>query len=192
MGNRIIAITGGIGAGKSVVSRILATLGYTVYDCDSRAKTLMDSSDAIKSRIAAEIAAEAVVDGIIRRDVLAAIVFSDPALLQRLNDIVHRHVRHDIALESNRTPLLFIETAILYESGLDRMVDSVWEVTAPEEIRVSRIVSRNGCSAAEARARIESQRRSSDRCHHSVHTIVNDGIEPLLPRVLELLKSHGI
>ncbi|MDE7154465.1 MAG: dephospho-CoA kinase [Muribaculaceae bacterium] len=189
MKNRIIAITGGIGAGKSVVSRMLVALGYTVYDCDSRAKVLMDSSDEIKSRIGAEIAPEVVADGIIRRDMLAAIVFSDPEKLLKLNNIVHHHVRRDIALESSRVPLLFIETAILYESGLDGMVESVWEVTAPETVRVGRIVSRNSCSEAEARARIESQRRTPARLHPSIHKIINDGVEPVLPRVLELLKT---
>ena len=185
MNTRIIAITGGIGAGKSVVSRILTTLGFRVYDCDSRAKVLMDNSSEIKRRIAEEIASEAVVDDEIRRDVLASVVFSDAEKLRILNSIVHHHVRCDIAetAASCGVPVLFIETAILYESGLDK----VWDVTAPEDIRVERIINRNHCKAEQARARIESQRIIVTDPHPAVHTIINDNLTPLLPQILRRL-----
>lgn len=189
MKTRIIAITGGIGAGKSVVSRILTTLGFRVYDCDSRAKVLMDNSSEIKRSIAEEIAAEAVVDDEIRREVLASVVFSDAEKLRILNSIVHHHVRCDIAetAASCGVPVLFIETAILYESGLDKMVEQVWEVTAPEDIRVERIINRNHCTAEQARARIESQRITVTDPHPAVHTIINDNLTPLLPQILKRL-----
>ncbi|MDE6265914.1 MAG: dephospho-CoA kinase [Muribaculaceae bacterium] len=189
MGARIIAITGGIGAGKSVVSRMLTAMGHDVYDCDSRAKALMDNSGEIKRRIAEEIAAEAVDGDKILRPVLAEIVFNNPDKLLILNSIVHQYVREDIAREAagSDAPVMFIETAILYESGLDRMVSQVWDVTAPEPVRIERVVARNGCTADHARARIESQRIVVENPHHAVHTIVNDNITPLLPQVLHLL-----
>lgn len=173
------------------MSRILSLLGYPVYDSDSRAKALMDSSLEIKNRIAAEVAAEAIVDNEIRRDILAEVVFGNPDKLLALNNIVHHHVRRDILREaaSSSEGVLFVETAILYESGIDRMVSQVWEVTAPEQIRIERVMQRNHCSREQAIARIESQRFTPEHPHHSVHPIINDGLTPVLPRVLHLLRN---
>ena len=109
--NRFIAITGGIGSGKSTVSRCLTTLGYPVYDCDSQAKTLMDSNPEIISRIASEVCSEAVTDGKINRTVLASAVFADIKKLHRLNEIVHGSVRADIRRwreSHSQYPVLFL------------------------------------------------------------------------------------
>ncbi|MDE7143624.1 MAG: dephospho-CoA kinase, partial [Muribaculaceae bacterium] len=114
----IVAITGGIGSGKSVVSRILRCMGYPVYDCDSEARRLMDGSAEILSRIAGEISPDAIgADGRLRRDVLSAMVFSDSSKLQCLNSIVHGAVRKHLlsTVASCGSPLFFFETAILYE-----------------------------------------------------------------------------
>ena len=106
-----IAICGGIGSGKSIVSRILTVLGFDVYDCDREAKRLMDADDAIKDAIAREIAGECIVDGTIDRPRLAGIVFSDSVKLEALNAIVHAAVRRHLAawpgpgaLNSSRPP----------------------------------------------------------------------------------------
>ena len=120
----LIAVTGGIGAGKSVVCRVLRTMGYPVFDCDSEAKALMDADCDIKRRIAIEIDESAVCCGNIDRRRLAEIVFADVAKLEILNSIVHGAVRQRIA-EWEQTlagRLLFVETAILFPSGLNRLV----------------------------------------------------------------------
>ena len=191
---RIIAVAGGIGSGKSVVSRMLRVMGRPVYDCDSRAKELMDRSDEIKRRIAGEISAAAInPDGSINRKVLADEVFADKAKLQTLNAIVHEAVRNDIRrwADSLDEPACWVESAIIYESGIDRMVDEVWEVYAPEELRIARVMSRNSCSREQVEARIASQSRPAGAGRHpSVHTIVNDGVTALLPQVLSLLDDE--
>lgn len=186
---RLIAISGGIGSGKSVVSAIVGRLGYRVYDCDSRAKRLMDEDKSILQRLAADIDADAVADGRIDRRRLASVVFGDAGKLARLNEIVHGAVRADLALwvANGRCEPLFVETAILYQSGLDRMVDEVWDVTAPEALRVVRVMKRNGLTAAEVEARIESQTVDVDKPHANVHKIVNDGESALLPQIERLL-----
>ena len=187
----LTAITGGIGAGKSVVSQVLRTLGYEVFDCDIEARRLMDSDQDIKHRLSSEISPETVnADGLIDRRRLSEIVFSDKIMLERLNSIVHSSVREEI--ERWRTldrpnDRIFVETAILYESGLDRMVDAVWLVDAPEEIRITRVMSRNKCTADEVRARIQSQKYIPEQPHSSVYNILNDGFEPVLPQILSLL-----
>ena len=90
---KTIAITGGIGAGKSVVSTILRLMGYYVFDCDTEAKAIMDGSDAIKTALVTHIHEKAVVDGVIDRRLIAGVVFSDAAKLDKLNAIIHEAVR---------------------------------------------------------------------------------------------------
>lgn len=188
----IVAITGGIGAGKSVVSRILRAVGIEVYDCDAEAKRLMDCSPDIKRRLSDEIHSSTVrPDGSIDRGALASIVFADTEKLSLLNSIVHSSVRDDIARRAAASSgsLFFIETAILYQSGLDRMADRVWEVTAPENVRIERVMKRNGCSAEEVKRRISSQQFQPEKLHRSVAEIVNDDLSPVLPQVLTLLET---
>lgn len=185
---RLVAVTGGIGSGKSVVCRILSALGHEVYDCDSRAKWLMDNSAGIKEELCRAIHPDVVKDGCIDRSMLSGIVFSDACKLQALNSIVHGAVLADIARwAETKEGNIFVETAILYQSGLDRMVDEVWEVTAPEHMRVERVMKRNGMPEADVRARINSQVFEPGRRHARVRQIVNDGLQSLLLRIDALL-----
>lgn len=189
----LVAISGGIGAGKSVVSRILRTKGYEVYDCDSRARLIMDNSEEIKQRLCAEIHPEAVrPDGTIDRGQVAAVVFSDPDRLAALNAIVHDAVRADIRVwrDSTDAKLAFIETAILYQSGLDRMVDEVWEVVVPEDVRIARVCLRDNTDPEAVRRRIASQRFTPTQPHPSVHTIINDDRHSLLLQIVALLSQE--
>ncbi|MDE6555803.1 MAG: dephospho-CoA kinase [Duncaniella sp.] len=193
MSKKLIAITGGIGSGKSVVSSILRSLGYEVYDCDSRAKINGDSDYEIKAKLVSEISPDCVdSEGNVRRDRVAEIVFANPDALNRLNLLTHAAVRDDIrrqAAISENNPL-FVETAILYQSELDLMVDEVWVVKAPEELRIGRVMERNGLEREQVIARIESQDGyKPQRRHAVVRELVNDEILPLLPQVEELLKN---
>lgn len=193
MTTRLIAVAGGIGSGKSVVCGILRAMGYPVYDCDSRAKAIMDSDSTIKERIACEICAEAICpDGSIDRKRLAQIVFADPAKLSTLNSAVHSAVIIDMKVwaESQQSSLAFVETAILYQSGIDRMVDAVWEVTAPESVRIERVMRRSGLSAEEAAARIEAQRFKPQNRHPKEYLIENGGEFSLLAQINALLQRN--
>lgn len=188
----LTAITGGIGSGKSIVSKILAAMGYPVYDCDSQAKLLMDQDDQIKKALCSEIHADCVrTDGSINRERLSEIVFGDAGALCRLNAIVHAAVRLDLKrwcganIGSGR---LFVETAILYQSGLDVMVDDVWSVDAPAELRIERVMARNSFSRQQVEARIASQDSYVPTIlHPRVFSIINDGCIPLLPQIENLL-----
>jgi dephospho-CoA kinase len=190
----IISITGGIGSGKSVVSKILLTLGYSVYDCDSRAKSLMDNSDEIKAEIAQQISSEVVKDGSINRPLLASIVFADKQKLSRLNSIVHTHVKRDLTAWAERkadAKIVFVETAILYGSGLHQVVDCDWRVIAPEEVRIARVIDRNKATREQVKQRIASQAQEESYRHISTLQIVNDNETPLLPQILELVNKHA-
>lgn len=187
----IVAVAGGIGSGKSVVCQVLMAMGYEVYDCDSRAKWLMDNSPAIKQAIAERISPLAIsAEGDIRRYVLSKIVFSDAGKLKILNEITHQAVREDIARwveRPHRRYPLFIETAILYESRLDAMVHEVWEVTAPTALRVERVMRRSALTREQVLARISAQSRPASRVHPCISLIINDNEHPLLPQIHALL-----
>lgn len=187
---RLIAITGGIGSGKSVISDILRAMGHKVYDCDTRAKALMDTDESIKDDLINLISINAVrSDRTIDRKLLSEIVFNDPDALSRLNSIVHRAVRADLRRwrDTSSDKTVWVETAILYASRLDREVDEVWEVTAPTELRVQRVMKRNSMSREQVLARISSQSTTAAQLHPLTKTIVNDGVEPVLPQILSLL-----
>ncbi|MCI9606879.1 MAG: dephospho-CoA kinase [Muribaculaceae bacterium] len=187
----LIALTGGIGCGKSVVARILGILGYEVYDCDSRAKALMDADSCIKTQIRETLCDKAVdANGNIDRRLLAEIVFSDQRKLEVLNGIVHSAVRKDLLNWHCGDKPAFVETAILYQSGLDRIVDAVWDVAAPPELRIERVMARNGLSRRQVIDRIEAQDSFEVLSPHPVVcSILNDGVMPVLPQVLSLLSS---
>ncbi len=189
----LIAITGGIGSGKSVVAEMLRSMGHCVYDCDSRARTLMDSNPEIAQQIAQSISPQAInPDGSISRARLGEIVFYNPDKLQQLNKITHQHVLADLDRwvdEHAGTPVVWVETAILYQSGLDKMVDRIWEVTAPEDVRINRVMDRNSLSRTHVQSRIDSQRHEVPANHPSVETIVNDDLSPLLPQIETLLQQ---
>lgn len=188
---RLAIISGGIGAGKSVVSRILESMGYPVYDSDSRAKRLMDSSAHIMEQLRLNFGDKTVRDGVIDRKHLSAIVFNAPGKLEILNRIVHGAVVDDVKawLETLNTEIAFVETALLYQSRLDLLADEVWEVTAPVEIRICRVISRNNMTEHQVRARIDSQNFTPENPHANVKTIVNDDTTPLLPQIERYLKE---
>lgn len=190
-----VAVAGGIGSGKSVVCRILRAMGFEVFDTDSEAKRIMDADRRIHERLNAEIHPQAVVDGKLDRARISAVVFASAPKLEALNRIVHAAVRRELSawIEAHSASApLFVETAILYQSGLDKMVDRVWEVTAPEEVRVGRVMKRNGLSDAQVRSRIEAQRFTPDTVHPRVTELVNDGAEALLPQIERALAELGL
>ena len=183
----LTGITGGIGAGKSVVSRVLALRGYTVYDCDSCAKELMDSDPALREAVCSAAGRDLYSSGTLDRRVLAEVIFSDEARRRNVNRVVHAAVRRDIEAlaRSCADRLLFVESAILVTSHLDEITDAIWLVTAPEPMRMQRVMQRNPEMDA---ARIERRMRAQDGEFAAlpaakVTVIPNDGLHPLLEAV---------
>ncbi len=185
--SRIIAITGGIGAGKSVVASILRHAGFGVYDCDMRAKLLMNTSPAIRQALVGRFGPEVYSEnGDLDRAALSSIIFNDKDALAFVNSVVHPAVRDDIvqwSVQQDKAPA-FVETAILQESGLDAMVDEVWIVTAPVEVRIERVIKRNATTRERVLERIHSQRDQFTGINKKIVEIANDGIVPLLPQVM--------
>lgn len=188
--NTIIAITGGIGAGKSVVSSILRNMGYSVYDCDSRAKELMNTSTLIKEKLTSRFGNDIYLsDSVLNKEKLGSIIFNSHEDLKYVNGVVHPVVKDDM-LEWNEEQCqhpAFVETAILKESGLDKIVDEVWVVTAPLETRVQRVMKRNAITREKVIERINSQIGGYESDELPVRIILNDGCSALLPQVDKFL-----
>ena len=192
---RLIAITGGIGSGKSVISCIVKVMGYEVYDCDSRAKALMTQSDEVRQGLTEAFGDETYrSDGSLNHEHLSAIAFSNDGALQRLNDIVHPATARDMLqwakqLANRGDKVAFVETALLRTARLDRQVDAVWHVTAPASVRIQRVMERSGLTESQVVERIAAQSVEEDIAPGE-HVIVNDNATAVLPRVIQLLEKE--
>lgn len=182
-----IGITGGIGSGKSMVSRILRTMQYPVYDTDSQAKILMDSAP-IRQQLAAAWGNEIFCpDGSINRARLAAIVFNNPEQLQRLNSIVHPAVQRHYAqwAEQQVSPIVFVESAILHQAHMDATLQYIWVVEADHDTRIERVMQRSGLKREEIEARMASQKSATTDIR--THIINNNKDSAILPQILKLI-----
>ena len=192
---RLIAISGGIGSGKSVVAHLLQVMGYQVYDCDSRAKSLMTESEEVRRQLIEAFGNETyLADGTLNRQHLSAVAFADEQTLNRLNAIVHPATAQDMRMWADKRAAegdqaAFVETALLRTAGIDRMVDDVWHVTAPEEVRIGRVMARSGLTALQVRDRMAAQ-NAEERIAEGEQVIVNDDVTAILPQVLRLLDEN--
>lgn len=188
---RRIGITGGIGSGKSVVSRLLRIMGYSVYDTDSEAKRLMESSLEVVQKLSECFGRDIYHNGRLNRGLLSSRVFGESDKIVLLNSIVHPVVRFDFYRwsESLNEEICFVESAILYESQFDELVDEVWTVTAPEELRIGRVRQRSGLTEEEIKKRMAAQLSEEEKQRRAAHIIWNDGNVSVIHRVLSLLKS---
>ena len=194
---KLIAITGGIGCGKSVVAHMVQIMGHEVYDCDSRAKALMTKNPEVKKQLTEAFGKQTYLDdGSLNRQHLSNLAFADQSALTRINGIVHPATARDLQqwAESQARKgarLAFVETALLRTASLDRVVDSVWHVTAPTDIRIKRVMARSGLTAQQVQDRIAAQ-LAEDDIATGEHAIINDNTTALLPQVMRLLHQEEI
>jgi dephospho-CoA kinase len=195
-----IGITGGIGSGKSTISRSLMALGYPVFLSDEVSKDLLQQDAALKAALRDQFG-EAVYtpNGQLDRAYLSGIVFSDPKSLEQLNTLVHPAVFRafhtwQAAMASEGHHLAFKEAAILYEAGATAELDAVVVVSCPEETRVARVMRRDGVDRAAVLARMAKQWPEDRKVALADYVIVNDGVQPVLPQLqalLQRLKAKG-
>ena len=185
-----IGLTGGIGSGKSTIAQVIKHIGYPVYIADKEAARLMDSHPDIRKDITKRLGANCYTsEGHINKPVLAQIIFENKEALEEVNRIVHPRVIEAFeqwaAMQS--TSLVFCETAILYESGLERYFDAVICVTAPEDVRVRRVMERDRCELKDVMARVRNQMDEDEKCQRANFVIYNDGEHMAVPQVLDVL-----
>ena len=190
---RLIAITGGIGSGKSVVARMVQVMGYQVYDCDSRAKALMTQDDDVRDQLKQAFGDNTfLADGSLNRQHLSAVAFADDNALARLNAIVHPATARDLQrwAREQQAAVSFVETALLRTARLDQVVDEVWHVTAPQQVRIERVMARSGLTSIQVKERMVAQ-ASEDSIADGEQVIVNDNVTALLPQVLHLINKYN-
>jgi dephospho-CoA kinase len=184
-----LGLTGGIGSGKSTVARVFQVLGVPVYNSDERAKALYVESTEVKKAVIELLGNEAYrANGELDREYVGQLVFADRELLGQLNGIIHPAVGRDFSAWVDRQKSRYIikEAAILFESGADRGVDKVIAVTAPNEIRVDRVMQRDGVSESEVQRRMSNQMNPNELIERSDFVIVNDNRRLIVPQILEI------
>ncbi|MCR9172233.1 MAG: dephospho-CoA kinase [bacterium] len=186
-----VGITGGIGSGKSMVGKILESMGYPVFYSDDQAKKLSDTHPDIRRELTDVFGEEVYLDGALNRPYLATKIFGDEVLRQRVNEIIHPRVRQafDDFCSNQNSPFVFNEAAILIETGASKNFDAIVLVTAPENVRVQRVQQRDQTDAESIRQRIQKQWSDEQKRPHSDYEIINDGEKPLLSQIEKLLES---
>jgi dephospho-CoA kinase len=186
-----IGITGGIGSGKSVVLSLLETHGIPVYIADRESKRLVASSTAIREQLTALLGADVYDSNGLNRRRMASLIFNDPVLLAQVNAIIHpevaRHFQSWVQQQSTRYAAL--ESAILFESGFDRLVDVRVMIDAPRPLRLQRVMERDGLPEAEVLRRMENQLPDEIKKERSDYLVFNDEKQALIPQI-EMLISN--
>ncbi|MCB9202980.1 MAG: dephospho-CoA kinase [Flavobacteriales bacterium] len=189
----VIGITGGIGSGKSLVSQILREKGFSVYDSDKQAKLLMNTNQELISQIKNHFGSSVYKDGNLDRKLLAKMVFSDSELLQKLNALVHPEVDKDFNSwkdKNNQKPIIFKESAILYESGTFKKCNAVLLVTADKELRILRTIQRDQTTREQVLMRMQNQWREERKIELADFVLFNNGtISQLNEKVEDILKE---
>lgn len=181
-----IGITGGIGSGKSIVSRILRSMGIPVYDCDAEAKRIMNCDSVVRKRLTEHFGEECYsgANGL-NRKYLADCIFGDAEKLLLVNSIVHPRVKDDFVEWCGKMhgPIVAVESAILFEAGFADTVDYTVCVHADREICIDRVCKRNAMQRDEVVQRIERQTPVQYLIAKSDYSVVNNPHTPILPQI---------
>lgn len=185
---KMIGITGGIGSGKSTVAHLFEAMGYPIYYADLRARWLMDNDPIIKELLIESFGIEVYPDKL-NRPALAAIVFNDKASLYQLNNITHPTIEEDFDkwCKIQESPIVFKEAAVMFESGTDLSVHEVICVTAPEKLRIRRVMDRDKVSEQDVKNRIRSQWSDEKKIALSQYVIMADDHHLVVPQAISIL-----
>lgn len=185
-----IGITGGIGSGKSVVSRLLEVMGIPVYISDVESKRLTQSDAVIREKLISLLGEEVYRGGELNKPFLASYIFTHPDNAKLVNAIIHPRVKDDFrrwVTEHNDCRIVGMESAILVEAGFAGEVDFVVMVYAPLEVRLHRAMKRDSSPKELILKRIQSQMDDEEKRLHAHYVIKNDDESMLFPQVMELI-----
>jgi dephospho-CoA kinase len=190
-----IAITGGIGSGKTFVSNLLKERGIPIYNSDDEAKRLMVSDEGIRRDLMALLGEDVYQGDVLNKPLLASYLFADAGNAARINAIVHPRVRADFSRwlsERQDVEVSGLECAILYEAGFEDTVDKGVMVYAPESLRIERAMKRDNATERQIRARIAAQMDDEEKSRRSDYVIYTDGrlsVEEQLSDLIKHLKT---
>ena len=191
MSSYLVGITGGIGSGKSTVSKILYHLGHKVYDSDLRAKDLMNKDESIKSQLINFFGKEVYRDSFINKDLLSKLIFGDLNVLKKINSIVHPVVSKDFEkwiTNNSEDKILFKEAALLFESKSYKDLNHTIFISANKDLRIKRVLSRDKSrNISEIKKIIQNQIFEEEARRLADSVIDNNENSLLLPKVIKLL-----
>jgi dephospho-CoA kinase len=189
-----LGITGGIGSGKSVVSRILRLMDVPVYDCDSQSKYLTEHNNVIRSQLIDLLGNNVYFsNGKLNKSFLASYVFSDSRHTAQINQIIHPIVKVDFenwAINQNPDILIIgMESAILFEAKLEKTIDKILFVQAPFNLRIQRTMERDDLSFEQVKMRIRAQMDDDEKMKRSHFVAINDDEHSLLSQIQNILNG---
>ena len=187
----IVGITGGIGSGKSTVSRIFISLGIPVYDSDNRSKTLLNTNKQLKDTLIKEFGKNIYSATGIDRAYFASLIFNSKDKLARSNQIIHPFVKKDFKnwVKKQTSPYVIKESAVLFETGIYKQLDKTILVIAPEELRIKRVIKRDQIPVKVVLERIKNQWEAFQKEALADFIVVNDEKHLLLPQLLAIHKN---
>jgi dephospho-CoA kinase len=186
-----VGLTGGIGSGKTTVAQIFEVLSIPVYYADPAARELMNTDTDLKKQIILSFGPEVYKNGELDRAYLGSVVFQDTEKLNLLNSIVHPVTILNSAnwMKNQKTAYAIKEAALIFEAGLEKHLDFVIGVTAPEALRIQRVVERDHITPEKVLDRLRHQMNEKEKISRCDFVIQNDGLQPLLPQVLDIHQS---
>ncbi|MFN8206663.1 MAG: dephospho-CoA kinase [Bacteroidales bacterium] len=182
-------ITGGIGSGKSLVCTILIKLGAAVFLADDESRKLLDTCEPLKEEIKKHFGKDLYSSEGIDKKAFAGIIFSEPEKLKLANSLIHPYVHEAFAIWAQQQAsarVVFMEAAILFETGSWKKLDRMVLVYAPEEVRIKRVMERDRVTREGVLERMRYQLPDCEKIKLAHYLINNDGNTPLLPQVLNL------
>ena len=179
-----IGLTGGIGAGKTSVAKVLEHMGYPVFYSDLEAKNLYDDHPILKEQMIALFGKELYQNGHFQKNILAQQLFQNPILKEKVSELLHPLVRAAFQqwASQQHTNMVFNEAAILFETGAYQQFAATILVVAPEDLRIQRVISRDQLTEQEVRNRINQQWTDTHKKALTPYVIENDG-RPLLIQI---------
>jgi dephospho-CoA kinase len=186
-----IGLTGGIGVGKTYVSKLFQQMGVPVFNADVEAKKCMVEDEKLMTVVQAAFGENMYANGVLQKEKLANIVFNNEVALGKLNALVHPVVKQKFEdwCKDQTAELVIKEAAILFESDAHLGLDAVICVSATETLRIARVQKRDGSSVKEIKSRMNKQMQQAEKEKLADFVILNDGEKLLLPQLIKLLKE---
>ena len=189
-----VGITGGIGSGKTYVCKLLELMNFSVFYSDAEAKKIQDTNEYVRIKLTELFGKEAFTEDGLNRKYIAEIIFGNPTAKKQLEEIIHPKVAEAFATwceDKNNTDerIVFIESAILYESGFDKIVDKVIMVYADDEVRIERSMRRDGADRKAIEDRIKNQSSNNDKRLKADYVIHNNPNDLVNKQIIEIIKK---
>lgn len=191
---KVLAVTGGIGSGKSYVMRIFSALGYPIYYADTRAKSLYDLDQSLRSDLISLLGDSIYKGGVLQKRVMAELIFNNRDLLERVEQLVFPAIMRDFSLwkrnsERFGSKFVLFESAIFLEKPILRpLADKILTVSASEELRIERVIKRDNFTIEEVRARMKNQMTDGEREKLADFVIYSEERDAVLPQILKIIE----